>query len=481
MLNEVIAGRYEIRELVGTGGMSAVYLAHDRLLERKVALKILHGELAEDQDYVERFRREARAVAQLSHPNIVTVIDRLEQDGRQLIVFEYVEGENLKDLVEREGPLPVRGAIEITLQVGGGLAFAHGHGLVHRDVKPHNVLLDGGGRAKVTDFGIARSLDVDDAATTGAGRIAGTSHYIAPEQAHGKEVSEQTDVYSLGAVLYEVLTGDVPFPGENFVSVAMRHVNDPVPSVRETRPDVSERLDAAVARAMAKDPAERFDSMEAFCAELDACLDELHAEGGETAIIGPADPRFTPAPAGPRRRRWPLVAIPFLLLAAAGAGFLAYSLLGGGDGKGNGPPSPRPVREVALQGVTAYDPEGTGGTGEHDKAAPLATDGNPETYWSTEHYNAFQKQGVGLVVGAKRAVSLTKLTVNSTTPGFTAEIRAGGRESGPFRKVSGSQRVGDRTTFQVKTKPHQYYVIWITDLGGAPSVAINEVTAFGRA
>jgi len=277
VVGELIADRYELEELVGTGGMSSVYRANDRLLERDVALKVLHDRFTVDGDYVERFRREARAVAQLSHPNIVTVIDRGEQDGRQFIVFEYVDGENLKTLIEREGPLPEREAIELALQIARALGFAHEHGLVHRDVKPQNVLLNGDAGAKVTDFGIARSLDVQGGLTQ-TGTVMGTSDYIAPEQARGRQVDAQSDVYSLGAVLYELLTGEVPFPGDNFVAVAMRHINEPPPSVRERRPELSPRLDAAVRRAMAKDPEERFGSMGELCAELTACL------GPETAM-----------------------------------------------------------------------------------------------------------------------------------------------------------------------------------------------------
>src|SRR5436189_421190 len=290
---ELIAGRYELEELVGSGGMSNVFRAHDRLLERTVALKILHEQYTRDEDYVERFRREARAVAQLTHPNIVTVIDRGEQDGRQFIVFEYVHGMNLKELVEQEGPLPPGEVIELALQIARGLAFAHEQGLVHRDVKPQNVLLDADGRAKVTDFGIARALDVDGMTITGT--IMGTSNYIAPEQARGQPVDEQTDVYSLGCVLYELLAGDVPFDGDNFVAVAMRHVNDPVPSVRDTRPDVPPRLDWAIQEAMAKDPGDRFDSMADFAAELEACHAELDGAEGATMIV--------PRAAAPRRRR----------------------------------------------------------------------------------------------------------------------------------------------------------------------------------
>ncbi|HET6944904.1 MAG TPA: protein kinase, partial [Gaiellaceae bacterium] len=257
MSTELIGERYELVELVGTGGMSSVYKAHDRLLERNVALKVLHPHYGDDDEYVERFRREARAVAQLSHPNIVTVIDRGVDDGRQYIVFEYVDGENLKQLIERTGPLPIRQAIELGLQTAEALAFAHAHGLVHRDVKPQNVLLTPDGEAKVTDFGIARSLDVEHGVTQ-TGTVLGTSNYISPEQASGEPVTPATDVYSLGVVLFELLTGDVPFPGENFVAVAMKHINDPVPDVSSLRPDAPTRLVAAIERALEKDPRRRF-------------------------------------------------------------------------------------------------------------------------------------------------------------------------------------------------------------------------------
>src|SRR5882672_2861267 len=245
MVGEVLSDRYELEELVGSGGMSSVYRAHDRLLDRKVALKILHEHYTADADYVERFRREARAVAALSHPNIVTVIDRGEHESKQFIVFEYVDGENLKRMIERRGPAPVTTALELAIQIARGLSFAHQQGLVHRDVKPQNVLLNGNNEAKVTDFGIARSMDVKHGMTQ-TGTVLGTSDYIAPEQAQGQRVDEHTDVYSLGVVLYELLTSHVPFPGENFVAVAMRHINEAPPSIRDKRPDVSPRLEAAV-------------------------------------------------------------------------------------------------------------------------------------------------------------------------------------------------------------------------------------------
>ncbi|MGB2953505.1 MAG: protein kinase [Gaiellaceae bacterium] len=469
MVGELIADRYELERLVGTGGMSSVYCARDRLLERKVALKILHEHYTGDDDYVERFRREARAVAQLSHPNIVTVIDRGEQDGRQFIVFEYVDGENLKELVEREGRLPVRDAIELALQVGRALAFAHAQGLVHRDVKPQNVLLNDDGRAKVTDFGIAREIDVEGLATTGT--VLGTSEYIAPEQARGEHVDVHTDVYSLGVLLYELLTGQVPFSGDNFVTVAMRHVNDPVPSVRDRRPDVPARLDAAVGRAMAKDPGDRWQSMDEFLAELEACLDELDAEAGATMVVGPAPPpaaRERP----PRERRALTFSVPLLLAVLAAV--LAIGVGGVGPVGKSKTPAP-PAKPVHFIATAAYDPFGD--RHEHNEALSKATDGNPATFWTTEQYRSFTKPGVGIVLDAGRSAAVRSLTITTDTPGYTAEIRSGSSAAGPFQSDSSSQRIDSSTTLDLNGKTARFYLIWITNLGGRASVHVNEVKA----
>ncbi|HXH96405.1 MAG TPA: serine/threonine-protein kinase, partial [Gaiellaceae bacterium] len=274
MVGEVISGRYELEELLGSGGMSSVFLARDRLLDRHVALKVLHARYSDDDEHVARFRREARTVARLSHPHIVTVIDRGVDEGRQFIVFEYVQGENLKELVRRSGPLPAQRAVALGLAVAEGLAFAHAQGLVHRDVKPQNILLNEEGEVKVTDFGIARSLDVDRGLTQ-AGTVLGTSEYISPEQASGGVVTPATDVYSLGVVLWELLTGVVPFSGDSFMAVALRHVNEQPPRLLDVRPDAPPRLAAAVDRALAKSPADRLPSMQAFAQELRLCLDDL--------------------------------------------------------------------------------------------------------------------------------------------------------------------------------------------------------------
>ena len=478
MVGEVIAERYRLDELVGTGGMSSVFRAHDTMLERDVALKILHPHYTRDAEYVERFRREARAAAQIAHPNVVTVIDRGEHEGRQFIVFEYIPGENLKEVVERRGPLAVREAIDLALQVARGLAYAHEQGLVHRDVKPQNVLLNGDGRAKVTDFGIARSLDVvAGSGMTQPGTMLGTSHYIAPEQARGEGVDAQSDVYSLGCVLYELLTGDVPYRGESFLVVAMRHTNDPVPSVLDRRPDVPVRVSMAVERAMAKDPARRFPSMDAFAAELEACRAELARPEEERTMVVPARVRHEPRVRRRRARRnvWPVVTV-LVLAAAAGVGFVAADLIRSsddGDPRGDAQRggAARPVR---LAGFAAHDP--FGGDGEHDAEAREATDGDPATSWTTESYRAgLQKQGVGLILDARRLVRLRSLTVTTDTPGFTAEIRAG-ESTSSFRPVSAPKTVAGTTRFPIRGGSARYYVVWITELAGS-SAHVNEVRA----
>src|ERR1700732_5283616 len=240
MLGTVLGGRYRLDAQIGRGGMSTVYRAFDTVLERPVAVKLMHREIASDSAQIERFRREARSVAQLSHPHIVTVIDAGDDEGRPYIVFEFVEGETLKQPIRRLGQLPVPEAVAYAIEIARALGAAHQRNIVHRDVKPQNVLIDPEGSAKVTDFGIARSLDEDG--LTVDGRVLGTTDYVSPEQALGHPVSGQSDLYSLGVVLYEMVTGEVPFKGENQIAVAMKHVREVIPDVQVKRPEVSSAL-----------------------------------------------------------------------------------------------------------------------------------------------------------------------------------------------------------------------------------------------
>ena len=478
MVGELIAGRYELEKLVGSGGMSNVFRAHDRLLERTVALKILHEQYTRDEDYVERFRREARAVAQLSHPNIVTVIDRGEQEGRQFIVFEYIDGENLKELSNR-GPLEVRDAIGFALQIARALSFAHERGLVHRDVKPQNVLLNDEGQAKVTDFGIARSLDVHGVTQTGT--VLGTSDYIAPEQARGQKVDPKTDIYSLGVVLYELLTGEVPFSGDNFVAVAMRHVNEPVPSVLDRRPDCPVRLDLAIQRAMSKDPEDRL-SMVDFVLELEACLAEVEGRGDEGAtMIVPAARQRRPKRAR-TRRKLPLIPLLIAGLIVISIGVGAYLGLHNG-GSGGGSPGAAASAAVQLKGVLGYDPQGDN-RDEHTIDAAKATDKNTTTPWTTEHYRpgGFAKEGVGLVLMAPAPVALSKLTVLPGGSPFEAQIKASDLSGGGFVNVSGSDWKPvnpPQTTFSINTggKKYRYYMVWLRLPSKEGQAEIFEVRA----
>jgi serine/threonine-protein kinase len=253
----IFASRYRLERKLGTGGMADVWLAEDQELGRKVAIKILHERYASDTQFVERFRREATHAAGLSHPNVVSIFDRGETDGSYFIVMEYVEGRTLKELIVTRGPCPVPVAISYVRQVLAALRYAHRNGIVHRDIKPHNVLVDHEGRVKVADFGIARA---GSSQMTEAGSIIGTAQYLSPEQARGAPVDESSDLYSTGIVLYELLTGKVPFTGETPVEIAMKHLSQVPAAPSELRGEIPRDLDLVVLRALAKEPADRYRS-----------------------------------------------------------------------------------------------------------------------------------------------------------------------------------------------------------------------------
>jgi eukaryotic-like serine/threonine-protein kinase len=307
----MLDGRYRVLRRIGSGGMAVVWLADDTHLQRQVALKVLHPQFVQDGEFVARFQREAEAAAGLQHPNVVAVFDRGEADGTPYIAMQYLEGPTLKQLIDR-GLAPEE-AVRLIRQVLEGARFAHRHGIVHRDLKPQNVIVDGEGKATVTDFGIARA-GVSE--ITQAGSVMGTPHYLSPEQAQGLEVTAVSDLYSIGVMLYEALTGQVPFEGDSAVAVAMKQVSQPPQRPSSINPQVSPALDAAVMRALEKEPGRRFQSADAFIAALDAALKEPGAGQG-TAAFAPLPPVVaTPGEdeeEEKRRRWWLLVAVAVLI------------------------------------------------------------------------------------------------------------------------------------------------------------------------
>jgi beta-lactam-binding protein with PASTA domain/tRNA A-37 threonylcarbamoyl transferase component Bud32 len=344
----VVDGRYRVLHRVGSGGMAEVYCAQDLQLGRKVALKVLYRRFAEDQEFVERFRREASSAAGLQHQHVVSVYDRGEYDGTYYIAMEYLDGRSLKTIIREEAPLAPDRAIDLTIQVLRAARFAHRRGIIHRDFKPQNVIVDAEGRAKVTDFGIARAGASD---MTQTGSIMGTAQYLSPEQAQGEAVSAASDLYSIGIILYEMLTGRVPFDGESAVTIALKQVNEPPVAPSAYNPAVSPALEAVVLRALEKHPALRFQDADEFIGALeDARGAATTAELTRAAYVAPAGPAaptrsptmveppisesyaYPPEPLPPReprdRGRWWWWVLALLLVA--GAVVAGVLLLGGG-------------------------------------------------------------------------------------------------------------------------------------------------------
>ena len=311
----VIDDRYRVVKRLGSGGMADVYCAEDSQLGRRVALKVLNTRFAEDPGFVERFHREASSAAGLQHPNIVAIFDRGEWDGTYYIAMEYVEGRTLKEVVREKGLAPPDAAIDITLQILRAARYAHKSGIVHRDIKPHNVLIDQEGRVRVADFGIARAGTSD---MTETGSIMGTAQYISPEQAQGRPVDARSDLYSIGVVLYELLTGRVPFDAESPVTVALMQVNEPPIPPMEIKPDIPPALDAIVMRAIEKDPARRFADADEFIAALES------ARQAPQQVIAPPPVVEEVVVEEPRSRWWLWLLI---LLALATMALAAYLLL----------------------------------------------------------------------------------------------------------------------------------------------------------
>ncbi|MCB0876134.1 MAG: serine/threonine protein kinase [Solirubrobacterales bacterium] len=483
MIGSMLSGRYRLESKLGSGGMSTVYLAVDETLGRHVAIKVLHGEISDQADQLERFRREARAVAQLSHPNLVGVIDAGEEGGRPFIVFEYVPGQTLKQRISSEGRLPLDEAVAYAIEIGRGLQAAHAARLVHRDVKPQNVLIDPEGRAKITDFGIALSLESHG--LTATGRVLGTTDYVSPEQAMGKEIDPRTDVYSLGILLYEMLTGEVPFKAETQVGVAMKHVNETVPNVQRRRPDASAVLAAAVERATAKEPRDRYRDMGEFLTDLEHALEvEVSRAGGAT---GEATSVLESVPDKRRRiltrRRISWAGV--LLLVAAAAAAIAIAALSGEEGPSKEPPPDSTTSDViAIQSATDFDPAGDGE--EHEEETGLAFDGSPSTAWTTEDYTAglegAAKDGVGLYVDAGSSVTPSQLALRTGGGAWTFEVYGSDLKTAPTEIDGWGSPLTSELTAEPKmvvdldtSSPNRFFLIWSTSVEDGTPAEINDI------
>jgi serine/threonine-protein kinase len=493
MIGTVLSGRYRLEAKLGSGGMSTVYLARDTTLDRSVAVKVMHREMSEQADQLERFRQEARAVAKLSHPNVVAVIDAGEDGGFPYIVFEYVEGETLKQRIARVGALDPQEALAYAIEIARGLTVAHARKMVHRDIKPQNVLIDAEGRAKLTDFGISRQLEQDG--MTATGRVLGTTDYVAPEQAMGHPVDQRSDVYSLGVVLYEMLIGQVPFHADSQVGVAMKHVNEELPDVQQRRPEISAATALVVERSTAKDPAKRYEEVGEMIDDLSTALEVEAARAGSTT--GEATSVLQAVPPAKRklssRARWSWAAIALIVLVGGGA-LAAVELISSKNGPGGGGALKDKGSTVALSSATDYDPQGDGQ--EDPATVGFAVDGNPTgTAWSSEHYDTSTfagtktgpDPGVGLYVTTKSPATPAEMVIRTPTPGWDAEIFATDSEA-PEELAEWGEPVGAVTDAKGLEEvelhlagPARHFLIWFNkaasarDQEGRYQVEISDV------
>jgi hypothetical protein len=492
LLGTSLNGRYRLEARIGSGGMSTVYRALDETLERPVAVKLMNREVSSDSDQLERFRREARAVAQLSHAHIVGVIDAGEDEGRPYIVFEYVEGETLKERIRRAGRLPVTEAVAYAIEIARALGAAHARHIVHRDVKPQNVLIDEEGSAKVTDFGIARTLDEEG--LTADGRVLGTTDYVSPEQALGHPVTGQSDLYSLGVVLYEMLTGEVPFKGESQVAVAMKHVREQLPDLQRKRPEVSAALAAVVDRATAKHVQDRYGDDSELIADLEDALAIETSRAGNAAGEVTAVLRTLPSQTQQRvpfRVRHRVVAVLLLLIGLGGVGGItAWLVTRTHHGTGRLPASVAhsPMQQVSLCQDCAHGFNPLGNPQFEAPNASFAIDNQTGTYWDTQIYfdHKLDKPGTGLYVDANPGVAAQELRILDKTPGFTVTVYA--RNDVPalrwpdsgWTAVSSPTQVASDSAIPLNTqgKSYRYYLVWITDLGGHEQLSLDEVTLY---
>jgi serine/threonine-protein kinase len=506
----VLGGRYELVSPIARGGMATVWVADDPVLSRRVAVKILRADLAADEGTRARFRHEAIAAARLSHPNIVSTYDTGDDDGVAYIVMELVEGPTLRHLIDQQGGLPVGDVIRIGKQVAEALDAAHRAGLVHRDVKPANVLVPASGPVKVTDFGIAKAAGGVDLTRTGT--VMGTARYLAPEQVNGRPTDPRTDVYALGLLLYEALVGHPPFGGDTDIATAMARLTTSAPAVRAERPDVSPALDDVIHRCLARQPSARFGSAAAVRDALDrARLDPTGAiprPSGDSTHAPPLAPTsgpattpqpipvstLAPAPA-PRRRKQGLTWLWVLLvvLLAIGGGVAAFLIVSDGSGSGSksdGGSSAPSAATATISAVAPFDPLGDDKTEDPDHANDVI-DGNATTVWSTDQYNNpfpdGDKTGVGLALSLDGEFDVSKVTVDAMQTGWGAEIYVSEKPASTLTSLAdwGAVRASESDitamshAFDVDGVKGRSVLVWFTHLpagdGGTHQLQVAEV------
>ena len=491
-----LAGRYVLLERIASGGMATVWSARDDVLARAVAVKLLHHHLARDEQFVQRFKREALAAARLTHPNVVAIYDSGTQpnggEHDHFIVMEYCGGGTVAKLLEDSGAVAPDSAVAIATTVCDALAYAHRAGIIHRDIKPANVLMSEDGTIKVGDFGIAKAAFVGSDLTT-TGSILGTVTYLAPEQLEGMEPDARSDIYSVGVLLYELLSGRPPFVAESQLATALKHQREAPPPLRSLRAGIPRALESIVARTLEKDPDRRFQSAE----EMRAAL-ERHARGTATQVFAaprPPPEQVTEAAAGTRGTglRWlapvlGVIAVGLILILA-----LPWLLDGRLD-----PSEPRrtgqgPGRDadggagqpLTIRSVSDFDPHG--GDGEHPEVAHLAADGDRSTAWRTSTYQssleALGKPGVGLLFDLGRDREVSTVRIWTDTPGVALELRTGEQPTGDESSLEVVGRVSDAPQASV-LRPQdagRYWLVWITALpgGAGGSARIAEVEFVG--
>ncbi len=516
LTGRLLAGRYRLNRPIASGGMAQVWEATDQVLARRVAVKILHPHLARDDSFVKRFRAEAIAAARLAHPSIVSVYDTVADGGVDAIVMELVVGTTMRADLDQHGPLQLAAVLAIGTQVADALGAAHASGLVHRDVKPANILLSADGRVLVADFGIAKATEGAD--LTSDGSMVGTAKYLAPEQVEGTAVDGRTDLYALGVVLYEALTGTPPFVADTDVGTALARLHRDATPPRQLRPQIPPAVAAVVTKAMSRRPVDRYPDARAMRAALLAAgADPGHAPAaarsavaavtGERPVAGalpppPADPSPPPArsvvahqghhdhdgdeydeyddhehdEAPRRRRRWPVPMAAVLVLAAVAYGVVRFGASSDGDD------APGPA--VAVTGLASFDPEGPG-DGEKDELLELAADGDPATVWRTDSYKdpstIAGKGGVGIIARVDAATDLGRLDLTTPEGGWRASIYvhdgdlptdlAGWGE--PVGAIDGARSGANRV--DLLGRRGTAVLVWFTELPPTGFAAVGEI------